>query len=297
MATGIGMSGHTVAISRVLGTRLEAGLAKRRPHVNWRAAGERVLGAVVGFGLLTLIWWLVANALGPARLPEPLAVASIMLRVLSSSSSLKAQDVSGGIGPGLVYSSERVLLGVGIGAFVGMILGLTMGLSRTASQFLSAPIEMIRAIPPLAAAPFFLIWFGIGASGQVLLIAFYAAVMIVINARSSVQHIDPVYQNFAATLGAGWLQRARTIVVPAFIPELVGGARVALGFAWGVEVVAELLGSESGIGHDFVLLSVTLQVDEIIAGIIWISLIAAVVDRLYLLSTAYFTRWVPPRAH
>jgi len=271
-------------------------LARVRAGISWRRTAERVIGALVGFGLLVLAWWIAANYLGPERLPAPNDVASIMFRILSSSAALQSQEASGGIGPGLAYSSEHVLLGVALGAAIGIFIGLMIGLSKVANEILSSAIEMIRAIPPLAAAPFFLIWFGTSGTGQLLLIAFYAAVMVVINARAAVLHLDPVHEAFAATLGANWWQRVRTVVLPAFVPEVIGGIRVALGFSWGIEVVAELLGSQQGIGHDFVLLSTALQVDEIIAAIIWISVIAAVVDRLYLVMTAYFTRWVPARA-
>jgi ABC-type nitrate/sulfonate/bicarbonate transport system permease component len=273
-----------------------AQLQTRVTAIDWPNAAERVAGAVVGFALVIAAWWIAANALGPSRLPTPSSVASVLFSVLDSSVALRSQGVAHGIGSGLVYTVERVFLGVGLGAAIGITIGILMGVSKSVNEFLSSVIEVIRTIPPLAAVPFFLIWFGTGPIGQLLVIAFYSTVMIVVSARAAVQHISPIYEEYAATLGADWFQRVRTIVLPAILPELIGGVRVALAFSWGIEVVAELLGSQQGIGFDFVLLSTVLQVNEMIAAIIWIAVIAAVVDKLYVLATGYFTRWVPRAA-
>ena len=254
---------------------------------------EQGVGAGVGVGIVIGLWWLGATVLGPARLPTPASVAEILFPVLTSSAALSSQGISGGIASGLLYTSEKVFIGVGAGGACGVLLGILLGVSRTANQLLSSVIEILRTIPPLAAVPFFLIWFGTAETGQFLLVGFYAAMMVVINARSAVQHLDPVYDLYAATLGAGRRARIRTITLPAMIPELVGGVRVALGFSWGIAVVAELLGAQKGIGHDFILLETVLAVNQIIASIIWISVIGAVVDRVYVILTKRFTRWLP----
>lgn len=284
------------------GVRKRAALQRSaRPHSNGirlrRASAarvfERIAGAAVGFGILIGLWWIAAGRMGPTRLPTPAAVAKILFPVLHSSVALSAQGISGGISDGLLYTTQQVLSGVALGSAIGIALGVLMGLNRLANEFLSRLVDVVRTIPPLAAVPFFLIWFGTGPRGQLLLIAFYSAMMVVINARAAVDHLDPLYETYASTLGAGWAQRLRTVILPSMIPELVGGIRVALAFSWGIEVVAELLGAQRGVGHDFVLLTTVLQVDQIIAAIIWISVIAAVIDRLYLLLTSYLTRWVP----
>lgn len=285
----------SVSPPRTTGLRPRAPRVKLR-HVTSARALERILAASVGFGILVGLWWVAAVQLGPTRLPSPEAVAKVMLPVLHASDALNAQGVAGGIADGLRYTTQQVLLGVALGSAIGIALGMLMGLSRLANAFLARLIDVLRTIPPLAAVPFFLIWFGTGSHGQLLLIAFYAAMMVVINARAAVENLDPLHEAYASTLGASWMQRLRTVVLPAMTPELVGGVRVALAFSWGIEVVAELLGAQRGVGHDFVLLATVLQVDQIIAAIVWISLIATAIDRLYLLATSYFTRWVPRSA-
>ncbi len=252
----------------------------------------RLAGGIVGFALLVALWWLAASRLGPTRLPTPAAVGRILIPVLHSSDALRAQNVDNGIAGGLAYTTEKAVSGVALGSAIGLILGVLMGVSRIANEFLSKIVEILRTIPPLAAVPFFLIWFGTGSNGQLLLIAFYSAMMVVISARAAVHHIDPVFEAYASTFGASRLARIRTVVLPAMVPEVVGGIRVALAFSWGIEVVAELLGAQNGIGHDFVLLTTVLQVDEIMASIIWISLIAAIVDLIYVAGTGRMTRWV-----
>lgn len=254
---------------------------------------ERLVGGAIGFGLVGLGWWIAANALGPTRLPSPLAVASAFPVLLTSSSSLEAQGVSGGILQGLLYTTRQVLLGVALGALVGGAMGVALALSRWLREIFHVTVEVIRTIPPLAAIPFFLIWFGTSPTGQLLVIAFYTSVMVLVTARSAVDHLPPIYPTYAATLGATRAQRIRTVVLPGMVPEVVGGLRVALGFSWGIAVVAELLGAQQGIGYNLMLLSTVLEVEAIMAGIIWISLIATVIDRCYMAVTHRATRWVP----
>src|SRR5690606_18793642 len=139
-----------------------------------------------------------------------------------------------------------------------LVLGIVLALSRALNEIFSALVEAVRTIPPLAAIPFFLIWFGTGSLGQLLVIAFYTAVMVLVTARAAVDRLPPIYRAYASTLGASRLAVVRTVVLPGMVPEVVGGIRVALGFSWGIAVVAELIGAQQGIGYDLNLLSTVL---------------------------------------
>jgi ABC-type nitrate/sulfonate/bicarbonate transport system permease component len=89
----------------------------------------------------------------------------------------------------------------------------------------------------------------------------------------------------------------RTVVLPAIVPELVGAMRVALAATWGLEIVAELLGSPAGVGRLFSYLVPLLRPDLIIALIAWVTLVAVGLDQLILVPLLRVsTRWVPRAA-
>jgi ABC-type nitrate/sulfonate/bicarbonate transport system permease component len=254
-----------------------------------------VAGGALGFGAVLAFWWIAAAHLGPARLPTPWDVAGSLFPLLWSSTALTAQGGPSGIGEPLLYTTLHVLLGVGIGAAAGIALGVAMGTSRVLNDLLTKVIEIIRTIPPLAAIPFFLVWFGVSSTSRTLLVAFYTAVIVLISTRAAVRYTDPVFTAYAATLGAGRMRQLRTVVIPAVVPRIVGGIRVGLGLSWGLQIVAELLGSQSGIGRSIVLYTNVQAVNEIIVAVIWISAIAYLVDKLFLRVTTRATRWVPRR--
>jgi ABC-type nitrate/sulfonate/bicarbonate transport system permease component len=269
-----------------------------------RAPGRRgrldlltVGGALAGFGLVALVWWIASIQLGPARLPAPWEVAKAFFPLLTDSIALSAVDgTTGGIAGPLAYTTSRVLIGVALGTAIGVPLGILMGSSRGFDELLTKVVEIVRTIPPLAAIPFFLLWFGISETGQTILVAFYTGIMILITTRAAVRYTDPVYSAYARTLGAGRLTRLRTVLVPAITPRIVGGIRVALALAWGLQVVAELLGSQSGIGRVFVVYQNMQAVTEILVSVIWLSVIGYAVDKLYLAVTSRVTQWVPRAA-
>ena len=104
-------------------------------------------------------------------------------------------------------------------------------------------------VPILIAAPFLLIWFGVGRASAVSLVAFYVAVILYLFAAARrAQPRSRSTSNSRCTLGATQRRIVRDLLIPATVPEILGGFRIALAGAWGLEAVSELLGSQAGIG-------------------------------------------------
>lgn len=195
--------------------------------------------------------------------------------------------------PHILYSIERYVTGVAAGVTVGIGVGLLMGWSQKVRNLLEPPLEVIRTIPPLAAIPFLIMWFGSGPITQFLMLAGYCFLMLVINTIEAIHNVSPVYLQFAATMGATRGQMYRKVVLPAIVPELVGGLRVALALSWGLEVVAELVGADLGIGKTMTLFLPLMMTDALIAGIIWVVLLAIGTDLLFVCVARRITAWVP----
>ncbi len=120
---------------------------------------------------------------------------------------------------------------------------------RLLRLFVDPIVLVLGTVPVLVAAPLFLLWFGVVPFTQVLLVAFYSAVMMVLFSQRAAENINPVYERWAMTFGAGPPTRIRHILIPGTVPEIIGGLRITLASAWGLEIFAEILGAPSGMGQ------------------------------------------------
>lgn len=262
-----------------------------------RARDEIGLAGLVGSVLFIGLWWGLANYLGASRLPPPWQTVTEFVSLLRYSPLI---DMAGGgpngLLPHLLYSIRLTLLAGTTGIILGILVGLAMGWSRTIHLLLEPPIEAVRTVPPLAAIPFFLAWFGPGSTTQFAVIVFYCGLRLVIYTIEAIRNLPPAYSEFAATLGAARWQIFCTVVLPGIIPELVGGIRVVIATTWGIDVVAELMGAEFGVGRVFGVLTPMLAASTIIATILWVAIAAGVTDVLFMMAARRFTRWMPESA-
>jgi ABC-type nitrate/sulfonate/bicarbonate transport system permease component len=249
------------------------------------------LGGVV---LALSLWKGMALWLGEYKLPSVETVFPAMWADLTQNSILEMQGGgSDGLWPHLLYTFTRTLIGSAIGVTLGVTVGLLIGYSRLLRLLVEAPIETMRMIPPLAAIPFFLMWFGPTQTAQLAMMAFYCFFMLLINTVSAIANVSPLYVHYAETLGASKAQVYRTVVLPAIVPELIGGVRVVIGVSWGIQIVTELMGAQEGMGQVFSMAIPMQALDLIIAGILWITLLAATTDLVFVSAARAMTRWVP----
>jgi len=197
-----------------------------------RLGGDAVWAAS-GFAIFMSAWWIVSLLIGREKLPSPPEVGEQIYVMFSQSPILMSRGGPASVVPHIYDSLLKYIVGMGIGITVGVSLGLAMKLNATVYDLLILPVEGIRTIPPLAFSPFLLLWCGPTALSAVLLILIYVAFMLVINTINAIENVPPIYAQFAETLGANRRQVFRTVILPAIIPELIGGLRAALGRAWG----------------------------------------------------------------
>lgn len=244
--------------------------------------------------LAAAAWQAAAVRLGPYRLPPLETVAPEVFPLLTESTLLEFQGGgNGGLLPHLRHTVLFTLAGSGIGVTLGIVTGLVMARWRGIRAIAGLPIEVLRTIPPLAAIPFFLIWIGTTPLGQLMMVAFYTFVMLVVTTLNAAANVDPIYARFAATLGADKTRIFRTVVLPAMVPAIAGGVRVAVGLALGVQVVAELMGGRQGMGQVFSMMISFQALDVIIVGIFWIAVAALAIDLALVRCIRRVTRWAP----
>jgi ABC-type nitrate/sulfonate/bicarbonate transport system permease component len=265
------------------------GLAVPRLHPRLWALALQLLG--VGVGLV--LWKAVSLTMDDAVMPGPIATARYIADNLTHSEYLVAHGLSEGNGylPHLWYTTKNVLLGVGIGTAIGVAIGLASLRLRMLHEVASSITAVFGTAPIFVAAPFFLIWFGIVPTAQIMIVAFYTSLLLYVYSRRAGENIAAGYVESALTLGGKRWLIFRRVHLPGSIPEVTGGFRIALAGAWGLAGIAELLGSQQGAGFLIKFYSTAFVVDGMLAVIVLLGLIALLVDRLVVESTRYLTRW------
>ncbi|WP_026280635.1 MULTISPECIES: nitrate ABC transporter permease [unclassified Thioalkalivibrio] len=183
-----------------------------------------------------------------------------------------------GIGWQVLYSLGRVLAGFGLAALVGIPLGLMMGASLTARRAISPVVQLLRPVSPLAWLPLGLLVFQAVNPSAIFVIFITSIWPIVINTAAGVQAIPRDYTNVSQVLRLGRLEAARKILVPATMPYILTGMRLALGIAWMVIVAAEMLTGGVGIGFFIWDEWNNLNVASIIVSIFVIGLVGIALD-------------------
>ena len=132
----------------------------------------------------------------------------------------------------ILITLQRVLKGFLYAMLFGLPLGFLMGFSKVAQKLLGSFIDSIRQVPIMAWVPLTIVWFGIGDGPTIFLIAFSGVFPIILNTIQGVRNISKDYYNAAASMGASRLSIFIHIIVPASIPYILTGARIAISSGW-----------------------------------------------------------------
>jgi len=188
-------------------------------------------------------------------------------------------------------SLERVLIGYAIGTTAAVIIGSLMGWFRYFDYFFDPVVEVMRPIPPLAYIPLILIWFGIGELSRVTVITLACFVTCIINVVAGMKEIPRVYVDAAMTLGACRMYIFRTVALPATVPFIFTGLRIALAAAWTSLVAAEMLAAQDGLGFLLQTGRQYFQTSQVMYVIATIGFLAFLMDRIFRSIQKRLTAW------
>jgi nitrate/nitrite transport system permease protein len=219
---------------------------KQRTSIDLRAFWMRVLPPLAGFGLLVLVWELVAMK-STTGFPSPLATWQQALTVFSDPFYSKGPNDQG-VGWNVLSSLQRVALGFGLAAAVGIPAGFAIGRFEFLSRMFNPLISLLRPVSPLAWLPIGLLVFK-GANPAAIWTIFICSIWpMVINTAVGVQRVPSDYMNVAKVLNLSEWKIFTKILLPAVLPYMLTGVRLAVGTAWLVIVAAEMLTGGVGIG-------------------------------------------------
>ncbi len=189
------------------------------------------------------------------------------------------------------FSLLRVFAGFGAGALLGTALGLLMGWRGWIDALFAPFIEFLRPLPQLAYLLLLIIWLGIGEAPKICLLFLAALPVAAVAARDGVRRADLTRLAAARTLGASEWQVFRHVVLPSALPDILIGARLALGIVYGTLIAAEIIAGSTGLGWMIVDAGRFLRSDRVFVGVLIIGLMGVALDRLLVLAEHRIVHW------
>jgi sulfonate transport system permease protein len=251
----------------------------------WPAGWRRA-----AFPLALLALWQAAAAAGftsPQTMPAPSLILSSFWTLI----------VTGQLWPNLLMSLTRVLAGLAAGVAVGTALGLFAGLTKAGEETIDPTVQMARTLPHLALIPLMILWFGIGETPKIVIIALGATFPIYLNLFGAIRGADAKLLEAGTVLGLSWGETVWHVVLPAALPGFLVGLRQALGIAWISLVVAEQINATSGIGYLINNARDFLQTDVIFDGLLVYAILGLATDRLVRSLEIHLLAWRPALPH
>jgi len=261
---------------------------RRRNNAALPGDGETWTISAATLVVLFALWWCATHFgwIKPLFLPSPAATLDAFVSAVKG-------DTQGNtpLAEHVEVSVIRVLVAFVLAVVTAVPLGIAMGTSRLVRGIADPLIEFYRPLPPLAYLPLIVIWLGIDESAKITLIFLACFAPLAMSAKAGVRSVAIEQINAARSLGATRWQLLRLVVLPAALPEILTGMRIAIGFGWTTLVAAEMVAATAGLGQMVLNASNFLRTDIVIMGIVVIGVLAYCFDLLMRRVEAALTPW------
>ncbi len=255
---------------------------------------ERVQGIVLAVAFpiaLVILWHQLVVMTGTKLVPTPYQVGVMMWDF--SFGGIHNDAFSGTILTHLLASMQRVYGGFALAIIIGIPLGLLIGKVKIIRQMLDPTLSLLRPIPVTAWLPLSMIFFGLGPRSAVFLVFLGAFYPILLNTIFGVRSVDPRLFEAASMLGCDGSRMFRQVVLPAAMPGIFNGLRLAHGFSWILIVVGEMTGVPTGLGSVIMDGRTLSRTDLVITGMIVIGIAGFLTDRIIVGINNWVLRWSP----
>jgi ABC-type nitrate/sulfonate/bicarbonate transport system permease component len=237
------------------------------------AGGALRLSVLVG---LVIAWQVTASALDSVFVPTFTASATRLWEAwIANPEALTTQ-----FAPSIV----RLLAGWLIASVVGIGLGSLIGMSVRLHDYLDPVVQFLRAIPPPALLPLFLVLFGIGDALKVTLIAFGVVWPILLNTIDGIQSVDPVHRDTARVYRLRRTDAFLRVILPSAAPNVLAGLRISLAIAVILMVISEMVATTNGIGFMIVQAQRSFRMLDMWAGILLLGIVGYALNALLTLA-------------
>lgn len=261
----------------------------RRPQRDYRRLREFGIrwGALVALGV---VWEIAARAAGSPFFP-PISRILERFAELWLSGPPTTLFLTERVATEIVPSLARMLGGWSIAVILGVLLGVAIGRSRVLGDFVEPIVHFVRAIPPPALIPIFLILLGFGSEMRVSLIAFAVIWPVLLNTIDGVRSVEPLHLDTGRVFEFDRRKVFFGIVLPSAAPKIFAGMRVSLSVALIVMVISEMVGQPGGIGSVILGAQRTYRMADMWAGILLLGILGYLLNAILALVESRVTSW------
>lgn len=225
-------------------------------------------------GILALmaLWQVVCSTgwVSELFLPSPVAILQTGWEML----------LSGEIGQNLKASLLRIGWGFAVGSLVGILIGLLTGFSRLLEAVGNPLIYSLYPVPKIALLPLIILWLGIGEVSKVSIISLGVFFPVVINTYSGVRNVDPLLLKVAVSYRTSRLNMIRKVILPAALPVIFAGLKLAAGTSLLLLVAAEMIAAKEGIGAMVLHYGDLMLTTKLMVGVLVLSLLGLIFNRM-----------------
>ncbi|MEN3305939.1 MAG: NitT/TauT family transport system permease protein [Micromonosporaceae bacterium] len=252
---------------------------RRRPLSLLRGAAQRT----VAIGLLAAVWEVF---------PRLHVVDSTFLPPLSEVlQAWWALALDGELAQHVETSMVRSLSGLGLAILAAVPLGLLIGWYKPVATLLSPLLEVFRNTAALALMPVFILILGLGELSKISIIVYGCSWPILLNTISGVKTVDPLLVKSARSMGLSSPRLFQKVVLPAAVPTIFTGIRLAGAYSILILIAAELAGAKAGLGYLITYAQQNFDIGDMYAGIITISAIGLIVNQTLVYLERRFSTW------
>ncbi|HLG83418.1 MAG TPA: ABC transporter permease [Bradyrhizobium sp.] len=247
------------------------------------AAGASRLGGWTALLVVIAVWQLAGSAglVNPLFLPAPLAICR----------AIYALAMSGALWQHLAYSLMRIGIGWLLGTAFGVAVGFAIGLSTLARSIGITFISALFPIPKIALLPLLILWLGIGEEPKIATIALGVFFSTAISVYSGVDAVPRNLIRMAQSFNVPFATIVRRVVWPGALPSVLAGFRITASVALLLVVSAEMIGAEYGIGAFVLQAGNLMQTDQLLAGVVILSLFGLAIGKLIGLLETRLLHW------
>lgn len=250
-----------------------------------RRIGKVALGIAVPLGLLAL--WQVAavsHMINPALYPPPTLILASAAELTTDGTLLSETWVS----------TQRILWGFALGSVSGILVGLLMGTMEWLRAALEPTLDALYTVPKLAILPIFITMFGINDAPKIAVIAVTVFFFVWIATMSAIVTVAQGYRDAATTFQATRVQMFRHVLVPAALPEIFVGLRIAAGISVLILVASESVVGNDGLGYLIFNSRAVFLNEQMFVGIVTVSLVGVVFTSVIKVAGNWLTPWSTP---
>lgn len=263
-----GASGADTGTPQAPASKAEIPGPPQAPRTHTKIVGSLQIQAMrlAVLAVILFVWEFVSRQeyVDPFMISSPTDVLEFLREAFSS----------GDLWPHIRATVTATLLAFIIGSLAGVITGLVLSVSPRLNAVLDPFLTIANAMPRVALAPLFLLWFGLGDTSKVMMGISTVYFILVLNTYAGVKSIDPDLRTIGVVMGANRLQTFVKLIVPASIPSVFAGLRLAVVYALLGVVLAEMLASQRGLGQLLQYYAGLFQVEAVFGVLIVLALLA-----------------------